>query len=183
MILVVDNHGQFTHLIHRSLRDLGIQNGLVDNDEPVDEVNERADGVILSGGPDIERTGCCDRYIKELDVPILGICLGHQLIARALDGEVGSGAAGGYADIELEILDEDVLFDGFGESANIWASHADEVKEPPSGFEVLARSEICDVEAMKGPKDKVFGIQGHPEVAHTPRGDEILTNFIDVCDV
>ncbi|PTD94834.1 GMP synthase [archaeon SCG-AAA382B04] len=183
MILVVNNHGQFTHLIHRALRDLGVENELIDNQTPLDEVQEKGSGLILSGGPDITKTGLCREYIKEVDIPILGICLGHQLIADTLGGKIGTGAAGGYAEIELEILENDVLFKGFGKDTNIWASHSDEVKKVPSNFKVLAKSEVCDVEAMWDKENDVFGIQGHPEVTHTPRGNDILMNFIDVCDL
>lgn len=183
MILVINNHGQFTHLIHRALRDLDIKNRIVPNDTSISKIKDKANGIILSGGPDIERTGLCRDYIKELNIPILGICLGHQLIADTLGGKIGPGSSGGYADIELDIIDNDKLFDGLGNSISIWASHADEVKSIPDGFDVLAESKICEIEAMKDEKDQIFGIQGHPEVAHTPKGDKILMNFIDVCNL
>ncbi len=183
MIYVIDNHGQFTHLIHRSLRDLEIQNKLVSNDLDVEDINEEADGVILSGGPNLNESGKSRKYVRELDIPLLGICLGHQLIADALDGKIGSGKSGGYAEIEIKIIEKNDLFSGFEETAKIWASHADEVKKMPKGFELLAKSDVCEIEAMYNPEEKIYGIQGHPEVAHTPNGNKILMNFLNQCDL
>jgi len=182
MIVIIDNHGQFTHLIHRSLRDIGVDNKLVPNTTSISELRELdPDGVILSGGPDIERTGNCRDILLSIDVPVLGICLGHQVIARAFGGSVGPGSSGGYAEVEVEILSDEGLFKGFGNKTVMWASHADEVSEIPDCFEVTARSELCDVEAMSHVEKPIFGVQGHPEVAHTPEGERILENFIDIC--
>ena len=101
---VIDNHGQFTHLEQRALRDMGVDVDLVDNETPPEEID--ADGLVLSGGPDIDRTGNCSEYL-DLDVPVLGICLGMQFIATELDGEVGPGEYGGYADVTVDIVDDD----------------------------------------------------------------------------
>lgn len=183
MIYIINNHGQFTHLIHRSLRDLDVGNKLVGNDLDVEEVSEEADGVILSGGPSINRIGNCREYVNELNVPILGICLGHQVIADELGGEINEGDSGGYAAIELDIIENDRLFKGLGNSLEIWASHADEVTELPPNFELLAKSDVCGIEAMYNSKRNIFGIQGHPEVSHTPHGDKIIMNFINQCNL
>ncbi|OKY78562.1 MAG: GMP synthase - Glutamine amidotransferase domain [Candidatus Methanohalarchaeum thermophilum] len=183
MIIVIDNHGQFTHLIHRSLRELEVENDLIDNETSVEDIrNVDPSGLILSGGPDINRIGKTKKYIKKIKKPILGICLGHQVIAKEFDGKIGSGKSGGYAEVKTEIISEDELFKGLGQEISVWASHADEVKEAPEDFEILARSKVCEIEAMKHSKKPIFGIQGHPEVSHTPKGKEILKNFISVCD-
>ncbi|MGM0372042.1 MAG: GMP synthase subunit A [Halobacteriota archaeon] len=179
-IHVIDNHGQFTHLEHRMLRDLdGVSTELIDNETPPEEIE--ADGLVLSGGPAIEETGNSAAYL-DLDIPVLGICLGHQLIAQELGGEVGEGDYGGYADVEVRILDEtDPLVGSLAPSIRTWASHADEVLTVPPGFERTAESDVCGVEAMSDTDRDLYGVQWHPEVAHTERGEELFANFRDIC--
>ncbi|MDI6842012.1 MAG: GMP synthase subunit A [Methanothermobacter wolfeii] len=182
MILIINNHGQYNHRIHRTLRYLGIPSELVPNTTPLDEIISRDPvGLILGGGPSLERSGNCVEYIQELEIPILGICLGHQLIAKAYGGEVATAEAESYARIEIEILDEDDIFRGLGPRMNVWASHRDEVRRLPREFDVLARSSICDVEAMKHHEKPVYGIQFHPEVHHTENGHMVFENFHEVC--
>jgi GMP synthase (glutamine-hydrolysing) len=179
-IVVIDNHGQFTHLEGRALRDAGVEMDIVDNDTPPAEID--ADGLVLSGGPSMDRTGRCDEYL-DLDVPVLGICLGMQFMAAELGGEVGSGEYGGYADVDVEILDpDDPLLGSLYPETRTWASHADEVKAVPDGFERTATSDVCQVEAMSNPDADQYGVQWHPEVAHTERGQEVFENFIDRCE-
>ncbi|MFP4530435.1 MAG: GMP synthase subunit A [Halodesulfurarchaeum sp.] len=180
-IHVVDNHGQFTHLEHRLLRDLpGVETELIDNTTPPAAIE--ADGLVLSGGPSIDETGNSAAYL-ELDIPVLGICLGHQLIANELGGEVGEGDYGGYADVEVTILDEtDPLVGSLAPSIRTWASHADEVIEVPPGFTRTAESDVCGVEAMSDTDRDLYGVQWHPEVAHTERGEELFANFRDICE-
>jgi GMP synthase (glutamine-hydrolysing) len=176
---VVDNHGQFTHLEQRALRDMGVDVETIDNETPPEEVD--ADGLVLSGGPDIDRIGNCPAYL-ELDVPVLGICLGMQVIAAELDGHVGSGEYGGYADVTVEITEpEDPLVGSLAPETRVWASHADEVKEVPTGFARTARSDVCEVEAMSDPDRELYGVQWHPEVAHTEEGEEVFANFLARC--
>jgi len=176
---VVDNHGQFTHLEQRALRDMGVDVETIDNGTPPAEVD--ADGLVLSGGPDIDRIGNCPAYL-ELDVPVLGICLGMQVIAAELDGRVGPGEYGGYADVTVEVTDEaDPLIGSLAPETRVWASHADEVKEVPSGFTRTGRSDVCEVEAMSDPDRELYGVQWHPEVAHTEEGEEVFANFLARC--
>jgi GMP synthase (glutamine-hydrolysing) len=177
---VIDNHGQFTHLERRALRELGVDSELVDNDTPPGDIE--ADGLVLSGGPDIDRSGRCGEYF-ELDVPVLGICLGMQVMAAELDGRVGSGDYGGYADVTVDVLDEDdPLIGSLAPETRVWASHADEVKEVPSGFVHTGRSDVCDVEAMSDPDRELYGVQWHPEVAHTEEGQAVFENFLARCE-
>ena len=179
-IVVVDNHGQFTHLEHRTLRDMGVDTEIIDNTTPAEEID--ADGLVLSGGPDVADVGNCADYL-ELGVPVLGICLGMQAIAHLLDGEVGSGDYGGYADVTVEITDEDdPLVGSLAPETRVWASHADEVKAVPSGFERTATRDVCGVEAMSDADRDLYGVQWHPEVAHTERGEEVFENFRAVCE-
>ncbi|WP_158057893.1 GMP synthase subunit A [Halorussus halophilus] len=179
-IVVVDNHGQFTHLEHRTLRDMGVDTEIIDNTTPPEEID--ADGIVLSGGPDMDDIGNCAEYL-ELGVPVLGICLGMQAIAHVLDGEVGSGDYGGYADVTVDILDDDdPLVGSLAPETRVWASHADEVKAVPSGFERTAESDVCGVEAMSDDERDLYGVQWHPEVAHTERGEEVFENFQEICE-
>ncbi|AUV80911.1 GMP synthase [Salinigranum rubrum] len=180
-IAVVDNHGQFTHLEQRALRDLGVDADLVDNDTPPEDVVGDVDGVVLSGGPSMERVGHAREYL-DVDVPVFGICLGMQLIADELGGSVGSGEYGGYADVDVDIVDpDDPLVGSLAPTTRVWASHADEVTEVPPGFTLTARSDVCDVEAMSNADEDLYGVQWHPEVAHTERGDEVFENFVARC--
>jgi GMP synthase (glutamine-hydrolysing) len=179
-IVVVDNHGQFTHLEQRALRDLGIDTEIVDNETPAGEID--ADGLVLSGGPDMDRIGRCPDYL-DMDVPVFGICLGMQLIADQLGGEVGPGDYGGYADVTVRIDDpDDPLVGSLAPETRVWASHADEVKRVPDGFERTASSDVCGVEAMSDTDRDLYGVQWHPEVAHTERGEEVFENFRTVCE-
>jgi GMP synthase (glutamine-hydrolysing) len=176
---VIDNHGQFTHLEQRALRDMGVDVDLVDNDTPPEDID--ADGLVLSGGPDIDRIGNCPEYL-DLDVPVFGICLGMQIIADELSGTVGSGDYGGYADVTVEITDEnDPLVGSLSPETRVWASHADEVKEVPEGFVRTGKSDVCGVEAMSDTDRDLYGVQWHPEVAHTERGEEVFENFLALC--
>ena len=179
-IVVIDNHGQFTHLEHRALRDLGVDTELIDNDVDPDDVE--ADGIVLSGGPDMDRAGRSAEYLDR-DVPVLGICLGMQLIAKELGGTVGSGDYGGYADVTVEILDEeDPLIGSLAPETRVWASHADEVKTVPEGFAHTGTSDVCGVEAMSDTDRDLYGVQWHPEVIHTEQGEEVFENFVDICE-
>jgi GMP synthase (glutamine-hydrolysing) len=178
-IAVVDNDGQFTHLEQRSLRELGVDAEIVPNTTPPGELD--ADGVVLSGGPhdaDPERGG---RYL-EMGVPVLGICLGMQDIAAALGGRAGPGEYGGYADVTVRIEDpDDPLVGSLAPETRVWASHADEVKAVPEGFAVTATSDVCPIEAMSDPDRELYGVQWHPEVAHTEEGEAVFENFLARC--
>jgi GMP synthase (glutamine-hydrolysing) len=182
-VLVINNYGQFAHLIHRTVRDLGTQSELVKNTLSADELLQRSpDGLILSGGPTLDRVGNCKQYVREIELPILGICLGHQLIAEAFGGAVGKGASGGYARVRVEIIEPDDILIGIGPTITTWASHADEVSRLPNNFVKLARSAICEIEAMKHPSKPIYGVQWHPEVAHTEAGNTLVLNFLKICE-
>ena len=177
---VVDNHGQFTHLEQRALRDMGVDVELVDNETPPEDIT--ADGLVLSGGPDIDDIGRCPDYL-ELDIPVFGICLGMQLIADELGGRIGGGEYGGYADVTVDITEpEDPLVGSLAPETRVWASHADEVTRVPDGFATTADSDICSVEAMSDTHRDLYGVQFHPEVAHTERGEEVFENFLAICE-
>jgi len=179
-IYVVYNYGQYNHLIHRTLRDLGVESKLIENTTPVEKLKD-VDGLILGGGPSLDRIGNCELYVKELNIPILGICLGHQLIAKVFDGEVGKGKVGEYAQVKVRIVEYNELFEGFPKEINVWASHMDEVKKMPTDFKLLAESDICKIEAMRHKVKPIYGVQWHPEVYHSEKGIELYKNFINIC--
>jgi GMP synthase (glutamine-hydrolysing) len=182
-ILVVNNYGQFCHLIHRTVRDLDMNTKIISNMTSVEDIlSEEPDGLILSGGPTMERIGRCSEYVQKIDLPILGICLGHQLIAKTFGGDFGTGKLGGYAAVEVEIIEEDDILKGIGPRISVWASHADEVTFMPEEFIQLARSDICEMEAIRHMTKPIYGIQWHPEVAHTEKGEELFMNFFEVCE-
>lgn len=179
-ICVVNNYGQFNHLIHRALRDLDIEVVLVSNTTPPQEIATKYRGIILGGGPDIGRAGVCAEYL-DLEIPVLGICLGLHIIAKKFGGEVRPGKSGGYGSVEVHIREHDTILKGYPEKMSVWASHADEVCKVPEGFSVLASSDICDVEAIAFPDRKIYGLQWHPEVSHTQDGSQVYLNFDAIC--
>ncbi|MDD1724875.1 MAG: GMP synthase subunit A [Methanospirillum sp.] len=179
-LYVVNNFGQFNHLILRALRDLDIDAKLVPNDTPAEEVKTGCRGVILGGGPDISRAGSSRLYLH-LEKPVLGICLGLHVIAQEFGGKVESGKKGGYGAVEITVLEQDAVLSGYPDVMQVWASHADEVVSLPEGFSRLATSSICTNEAISHHKLPIFGIQWHPEVSHTFEGYRIFENFNRIC--
>jgi len=175
-IYVVNNFGQFNHLIHRALRDLDIDVALVPNTTPPKDILEFSRGIILGGGPAIERAGNCSQYL-DLGLPVLGICLGLHLIAAKFGGKVHTGQSGGYGPIEVEISEHDDILSGYPEKIRVWASHADEVVHILEGFTRLAHSSICNNEAVAFPSKRIYGLQWHPEVSHTFEGKRVFENF------
>ena len=181
-IVVINNKGQYNHRIGRSLQYLNIPHELVSNDLSIEEIEAKNPiGLILGGGPSIEGAGNSEEYIKHFDVPILGICLGHQLIAKAYGGEVTTSDTESYAQVKINITNDKSLFEGLGPQMDVWSSHKDEVKTIPEDFEILASSNLCDVESFKHKDKDVYGIQFHPEVHHTPKGSIIFENFYKIC--
>jgi GMP synthase (glutamine-hydrolysing) len=180
-IFVVNNFGQFNHLIHRALRDLDIEVSLIANTTPADEVAGNCRGVILGGGPTLDRAGNCAQYL-DLGIPVLGICLGLHIIATRFGGSVTQGKSGGYGPVEVEISEHDEILKGYPEKICVWASHADEVVRIPDGFIRLARSPICGAEAVAMPEKHIYGLQWHPEVSHTFEGMRVFENFNRICN-
>ena len=181
-ILVINNKGQYNHRIARSLQYLKIPVKLVSNTLSIEEIEaENPIGLILGGGPSIEGAGLSEEYIKHFNLPILGICLGHQLIAKAYGGEVTTSDTESYAQVKIDIKNDENLFKGLAPEIDVWSSHKDEVKTIPEKFEILASSKLCDVESFKHKDKDVYGIQFHPEVHHTPKGEVIFNNFYKIC--
>ena len=179
-VFVVNNHGQFTHLILRMFRDLGIEARMVPNTTPPDEVAAGCRGIVLGGGPSLDRAGRCAEYCG-LDLPVLGVCLGLHVIARAFGGEVEPGRLGGYGAVEVEVLDPGRILAGYPSRIPAWASHQDEVSVVPEEFTLLARSSVCPAEAIAHRDRPIFGVQWHPEVSHSLDGRRVYENFDAVC--
>lgn len=182
-ILVIANRGQYNHRIYRTLKYLGADARLVQNSASVADVAEEGPaGIVIGGGPYLDEIGNSSSIIEEFfkELPMLGICLGHQLIAKIFGGEVRTAEIGEYANCEIVVDEEDEILKGVGPSFNAWVSHKDEVSKVPEDFLGLAHSENCEVEAMVHKNFPLYGVQFHPEVEHTPMGPEIFKNFIRV---
>lgn len=175
-IYVVNNFGQFNHLIQRMLRDLDIDSVMISNTIPPDEVAGSCRGIVFGGGPAIERAGNCSEYLK-LGLPVLGICLGLHVIATTFGGKVEPGRSGGYGAVDVEIIETDGVLAGYPEKIRVWASHADEVVTIPVGFTRLAKSSVCGNEAIALPEKHIYGLQWHPEVSHSEDGRLVYENF------
>mgnify|MGYP000022308076 FL=1 len=184
VIDIIDNGGQWTHREWRMLRYLGVETQILPNTTPVNEMRN-VDGLILSGGAArvglTGELGNCGEYL-ELDVPILGICAGHQFMAKHYGGDAGEAPRPEFGEARISLVDGGgALFTGTPDEQTVWESHNDEVTELPPGFAVTARSESCDVQAMENEGLGRFGLQFHPEVNDTEFGNTIFENFVDVC--
>lgn len=185
-VVVLDFGGQYSQLIARRVRELGVYAELAPYDTPVAELRARRPiGLILSGGPaSVYEPGAppLPAGLLELDVPVLGICYGMQAMARALGGRVEPAPVGEFGRTQLEVRDEGALFRGLPSHQTCWMSHRDAVFEPPPGFRALAASPASPVAAFESSERRLYGIQFHPEVTHTPHGRDVLERFLrDVC--
>ncbi len=183
-ITVLDAGGQYCHLIARKVRELGVYAEVAASETPAAELAGRK-GIIISGGPSSvydPGSPTIDPALLDSGVPILGICYGQQLMAHLLHGTVEKGDKGEYGFAQLDLTGSDSLFRGVSGRQQVWMSHRDLVVQPPDGFDVLATTATCPVAAMGSVARKLYGVQFHPEVAHTPCGKTILSNFLfDVC--
>jgi GMP synthase (glutamine-hydrolysing) len=175
-IYVVNNYGQFNHLILRMLRDLDIDAQMIPNTTSVNAIQEGCRGLVLGGGPSLSRIGNGRAYLM-LGLPVLGICLGLHTIATTFGGKVVTGKAGGYGPVDVEIIEPDAILRGYPEHIRVWASHADEVESLPRGAVRLAASPVCGNEAIAFPDRQIYGLQWHPEVSHTENGQLVYENF------
>jgi len=186
-ILVLDYGGQYSQLIARRIRDCGVFSELLPHHVALEQIAARKPrGIILSGGPaSVYADGAppLERGLLELGVPVLGICYGMQLLVHELGGRVEEAQVGEFGRSELHVTEPGVLLAGLPREQTCWMSHRDTVFEPPPGFTALASSSGSPVAAVEDPQRRIYGIQFHPEVVHTPYGGEILTRFLtDVCE-
>jgi GMP synthase (glutamine-hydrolysing) len=188
LILILDFGSQYTQLIARRIREQGVYCEIVPFTYPLEKIVERrAKGVILSGGPnsvyDEDAPALPAEFYDLVNAPVLGICYGMQLLAKDLNGVVSPSAKREYGAATLNVTNQSArLFRSLPIELNVWMSHGDHVEKAPPGFEIVASSAGA-VTAIENTERRIFGLQFHPEVAHTPRGKEILKNFLfDVCN-
>ena len=181
-ILILDFGSQYTQVIARRIRELQVYSEVVSFDLPAAEIkNLHPNGIILSGGPaSVYDKGApqIDPEIFSLGIPVLGICYGLMQMAHHLGGQVVFTGRREYGAGMLHITNGSELFDGLGNQLDVWNSHGDEVTALPKGFLAAGRTESSDFAAVEDRQRKLYGLQFHPEVAHTPRGKEILQNFV-----
>jgi GMP synthase (glutamine-hydrolysing) len=180
-IVVIDFGSQYSLLIARRIRECQVYCELVSYDTPWEKIAPlKPKGFILSGGPaSVNQAGAplAPAYIYESHLPVLGICYGMQAITKQLGGQVSQGIKQEYGHAILHLNNADSpLFNGLDDSSPVWMSHGDKIDEMPPGFKALAYTENSPV-AVMGNNDGIFGLQFHPEVAHTPQGKTILRNF------
>src|SRR5436190_24164500 len=183
-VVVLDYGGQYSQLIARRVRELGVFSELVPHHAGADEVARRAPkGLILSGGPaSVYADGAprLDPALLELGIPVLGICYGMQLLTRGLGGRVEGAEIGEFGRSDLVVREAGRLLAGLPAEQTCWMSHRDTVFEPPPGFVALASSTASPVAALESVERGLYGIQFHPEVVHSEHGNDILRSFLFV---
>jgi GMP synthase (glutamine-hydrolysing) len=185
-IVVIDYGGQYSQLIARRVRDCGVFSELIPHQVALDEISRRKPrGIVLSGGPaSVYADGAprLERGLLDLGVPVLGICYGMQLIVHELGGRVEQAEVGEFGRSQLTVSDPGRLLAGMPREQTCWMSHRDTVFEAPAGFTALASSSASPVAAVESIERDIYGIQFHPEVVHTPYGQEIMTRFLtEIC--
>ena len=188
LILILDFGSQYTQLIARRVREQGVYCEIQPFHYSVEKIFERnPKGLILSGGPnsvyDTDAPRISAHFYERIKAPILGICYGMQLLARDLNGNVQPSDKREYGRAKLKITNRDAkLFQSLPGELNVWMSHGDHVVNVPEGFETVASSDGA-ITAIENVEKRIFGLQFHPEVAHTPQGKEILRNFLfNICE-
>ena len=179
-ITVLDAGGQYCHLIARRVRELGVYAEVKPSDTPAAELAGRK-GIIISGGPSsVYEAGSptMDAAVFQSGAAVLGICYGLQLMAHLMDGHVKKGEKGEYGHARVSLVPASPLFDGLAATEQAWMSHRDRVDRVPSGFTLLGETTTCPIAAMGDDARRLYGVQFHPEVVHTPRGMRILENFL-----
>ncbi|WP_158734611.1 glutamine-hydrolyzing GMP synthase [Alteribacillus sp. YIM 98480] len=186
MIVVLDFGGQYNQLITRRIRDLGVYSELHPNSISAEKIKElNPAGVIFSGGPNsayTEGAPSCDPEIFNLEVPILGICYGMQLLTHHFGGKVEAANHREYGKAVIKVENNSALYHDLPDEQSVWMSHGDLIVAPPEGFEIDAVNPSCPVAGMSDKNRKMYGVQFHPEVRHTQFGDDLLKNFaFEIC--
>jgi GMP synthase (glutamine-hydrolysing) len=186
-LVILDFGSQYTQVIARRIRECNVYSVILRYDTPAAEIAEMSPrGIILSGGPAsvfAKNAPRPDPDIFALRIPVLGVCYGLQLLAQYLGGKVEKGQKREYGKGTLEVADSFCpLFASLPEKLQVWNSHGDKLTRMPKGFKSVARTENSDYAAIEDREHRIFGLQFHPEVAHTPQGREIISNFVhNIC--
>ena len=186
-IFVIDNGGQWTHREWRTLRYLDVETKIIQNTTSINDIiNEKVNGLVLSGGsPRIGLEGDlgnCSEILDNIEIPILGICAGHQFMARHYGGKVEPSKIPEFGKVELVAINNDPIFNNIENKSIVWESHNDEVTKIPNNFINLAKSENCEIQIIKHQSKPLYGFQFHPEVEHTEFGIQFFKNFIKLCE-
>lgn len=190
-IIVINFGGQYAHLIARRIREQKVYSEIISSDTCIDGIRNlenryRLKGIILSGGPSSvyeENAPKLDSRILNLNLPILGICYGHQLLAEMLGGKVKPGEKGEYGRVKLSIIKPENIMENIKGPIRGWMSHRDTVVGLPSEYEIIAKTENCPIASFSNIGRNIYGLQWHPEVNHSEYGDKIFKNFLfRICD-
>ena len=187
LILVLDFGGQYNQLIARRVRECNVYCEVHPYNLSLEKIKElNPKGIIFTGGPAsvyLSDSPLCDKSIFDLNIPILGICYGSQLMAHLLGGQVESAKTSEYGKTQINVDDSSLLFNNVSKQTICWMSHTDLITKVPSGFVITSYSDNCPVAAMENVDKKLYAVQFHPEVLHTVEGMKILSNFVkNICD-
>ncbi|MDD5449130.1 MAG: glutamine-hydrolyzing GMP synthase [Candidatus Omnitrophica bacterium] len=186
LVIILDFGSQYTQLIARRVRECGVYCEILPYNTPLGVIAGKfPKAIIMSGGPaslTVRKSPVCEPGIFDLGAPILGICYGMQLEGRFLGGRISRAEKREYGFAELDQKKASALFTGIPRRFSVWMSHGDRVTRPPKGFEIIAGTPNSRIAAMENREKKIYGVQFHPEVAHTPLGGKIFKNFLyDIC--
>ncbi|HOT42452.1 MAG TPA: glutamine-hydrolyzing GMP synthase [Syntrophorhabdaceae bacterium] len=182
LIAILDFGSQYTQLIARKVRELGVYCEIYPYNQDINTIKKlKTKGIILSGGPSSvteDNAPIMDRELLELDIPILGICYGLQLITMLCKGEISKSLKREYGKAHIFIDEKDPLLEGLSNGDVVWMSHQDRIFRLPEGFKSLAHSDNSPFAAIRSTERNIYGVQFHPEVHHTPKGKTLLNNFL-----
>ena len=188
LVLVIDFGGQYNQLIARRVREFGVYCEIVPYNYGIEKIKDKnPKGIIFTGGPNSvygEDTPQIEKEVFELGVPVLVICYGQQLMSHLLGGRVDTAPVREYGKSHVNLDNSSKLFKGIEKEEVCWMSHTDYVAEAPVGFKIIAHTDVCPVAAIANEEKKLYGVQFHPEVEHTPFGKDMLRNFVlNICDL
>ncbi len=187
IVIVLDFGGQYNQLIARRVRECNVYCEVLPYHTSIDKIKSmNPKGIIFTGGPSTveeENAPVCSKGIFELGIPVLGICYGAQLMSHLLEGKVTKAPKREYGKTDITLNSSSSLFKGIEQDTMCWMSHTYYVQTPPQGFEIIAKTENCPVAAIENKEKNLYGVQFHPEVVHTPKGQDMLRNFLfNVCE-